>query len=165
MFASLSLPKLWSLLVNIHGWCLPVWTSFQIPHSQLLKIPACQWHLVSTPAALDWSSGLSSLASETHSCLVGPSSPHFKAPPLAPCLFPLLPPGPFQETPSLGSHLPFECFTEHVYVILQAFHDCFLLIFSHWVQMLFSLSTSSLKLFSVIYTSCHLIANTVEFGS
>lgn len=95
------------------------------PFSTLLKIPACQWHLVSTPAALDRSSGLSSLGSETHSCLVRPSSPHFKAPPLASCLFPLLPPAPFQEAPSPGSHLPFECFTEHVYVILEAFHDCF----------------------------------------
>ena len=97
------------------------------PFSTILKIPACQWHLVSTPAALDRSSGFSSLASETHSCLVRrPSSPHFKAPPLASCLFPLLlPPAPFQEAPSLGSHLPLECFAEHVYVILEAFHDFF----------------------------------------
>lgn len=67
IFASLSLLKLCLLLININGWSLPVWTSNpDHPFSAPLTIPAGQWHLIGTPAALDWSSELSGLTGEAH---------------------------------------------------------------------------------------------------
>lgn len=116
---------------------LPVWTSNpDYPSSALLKIPACQWHLVSPPAALDRSSELSGLASEarpwsglTHLIL----RTHLWH--LASSLFCLCPKPPSRRP--LGSLLPFKCFTEHICVVLEAFLfiTIFLPIVSHWVQM------------------------------
>lgn len=115
IFAS-SLPQLWSLLVNITGWPVPVWTSNPAwPFSALLKTPACWWHLVGTPAAADWRRAeLSDLAR-----LIWRSHPWH----LASSLFCSGHPAPFQEVSSRrrslisrACHWPQACHTRSLFL-------------------------------------------------
>lgn len=92
---------------------------------------------------------------------VRPNSPHCETPPLAPCLFPLLlmPPAPFQEASS-PECLPCKRITEHGCVILEAFLfiTVFLLVFSHWVQMLFQLTSF---LTQIVFYTLHFILSCI----
>lgn len=131
-------------------------------HSQLLKILACPWLLVGTPAALGWSSELPGLASEAQPsqawCISfwGALSGTF-----ASSLFCLC------HQPPSGRRLLWEVSRLQVLHWTHVYHirSIFLLIFGHSVQMLFNLSTFSPPLFSIIYTSCCLVAEAIVFGS
>lgn len=98
LFANFSLPKLWS--VNINGWLIFACWNLKSTPSQLLKTPACPWHLVSAPSALDKFRALWLGQWSPH--LVGRDSPHFEEPPPHVCLFRLC------HQPPSGRHLPWE---------------------------------------------------------
>lgn len=140
------------------GLCL-LEPQIQTTRSQLLKIAACQWQLVGTPAAVAWSAARSGLASEAP--WSGPAHLILQSR-LRPLPSLLAPPASLQEASSLGSRPPPKRFTEH---ICDRLENVFF-----WYLATVSKCNSVYQpfhplLFSIIYTSCCLVAEAIVFGN